>query len=346
MNPPRLGFAARAALAMVLSAAAAMSPAQPHIEPRDVAPNALAVDPGAPELDQRLDRLRADAASPNRERAGHAAWLLGLLALHGVGQAADGARAQDWFQRAWRMGYPLAPAGLAWCAIDGCGGLPQLREAQSWIDTFRRVSPARAATLQWLLAQRRAGVDPAGTQAANSARASLLAAAKADDAYAQNELALEHAAAGRWGEAAELLRMAAPRSPAAAANLQVLQSRRAGAGPPRESASQEEAWYQRARRYHRGDGVPANYTEAIRLYELAAARGHAKARRMLELIFSRPAPDGTPDVLWIRQLADAEFSPEGTVSLDPPRPLLATLQRDSTPLLELVPKEWRSQPLR
>ena len=36
----------------------------------------------------------------------------------------------------------------------------------------------------------------------------------------------------------------------------------------------------------------ANYTEALRLYQQAASHGHVASRRMLELIYSRPAQGG------------------------------------------------------
>jgi TPR repeat protein len=103
-----------------------------------------------------------------------------------------------------------------------------------------------------------------------------------------------------------------------------------------------DEWLAQARRYHRGDGVPSNYTEAIRLYQIAAASGSRPAKRMLELIYSRPAPGGTIDVAWMRQLATMEVSPEGSVLTlqAPPTPQLFV--RDPTPLFVLIPQEWRA----
>lgn len=51
-----------------------------------------------------------------------------------------------------------------------------------------------------------------------------------------------------------------------------------------------------AQRYHRGDRQPANFVKAIRPYRLAQNQGSEQARKMLELIFSRPDPDGSVDV--------------------------------------------------
>lgn len=54
-----------------------------------------------------------------------------------------------------------------------------------------------------------------------------------------------------------------------------------------------------AQRYHRLDQQPANFVKAIRLYRLAQNQGSEQARKMLELIFSRPDPDGSVDVAWM-----------------------------------------------
>ena len=64
------------------------------------------------------------------------------------------------------------------------------------------------------------------------------------------------------------------------------------------------------------------------------------ARRMLELIFSRPAPGGGVDIAWLQQLARMDVSAVGGVTLLPPT-VTAALQRDPTPLYDLVPAEWR-----
>lgn len=108
-------------------------PAAPQIDPR-AAPSAPALPTarsGAPRLDPALQReliaLRR-AAEPrsgfgSTQAAANAAWTLGLIELHAGLAPGSPAQAQVWFERAARYGrQPLAYAGLAWCAIDGCGG--------------------------------------------------------------------------------------------------------------------------------------------------------------------------------------------------------------------------------
>lgn len=62
---------------------------------------------------------------------------------------------------------------------------------------------------------------------------------------------------------------------------------------------------------------------------------------MLELIYSRPAPGGSVNVAWMRQLASMDVTAEGAIlSIStPPTPLLFV--RDQTPLYEFIPQEWR-----
>lgn len=323
--------------------------------------------PEVPRVDESLQkalaRLRSDAtSSPNASdpaarspariaRAREASWLLGLLALHGIGMPVDTGQAQAWFVRAQRLGHPLAAAGLAWCAIEGCLGPPQPAAARPWIDALAKTDPGRAFYLQWLVEKaQRGGKDAApGPELPASAvppvpapeRNLLLRAARAGSVHAQSELAIEDATAGRVQEAARRFRELAPRSPAAASNAAVLQERLRPATTPRDK-SQATELFERARRYHRGEGVPANYTEAIRLYEQAANQGSAEARRMLELIFSRPAPGGSIDIAWMQQLANVDVSRSGRVTVNPPT-AGGGLRRDPTPLYDLVPKEWRDR---
>lgn len=298
---------------------------------------------------QALRKLRAEAALadghlPSSKRARDASWVLGLLVLHGIGMPADGAQAQDWFERAHRMGHPLAPAGLAWCAIDACTGLPQFEAARTWIGALAQVDPARALYLEWVLAKRQAdATGPGSSQVrdATSMRELLLRAERLGSPQALAELAIEDAAAGRQSDALRRFRQAAQHSPSAAANAARLSERplpaQALAGP----SAQE--WFLQALRYHRGEGVPSNYAEAVRLYEMAAARGHGPARRMLELIFSRQAPGGGVDVQWMQQLARADVSSPGPATIQPtPGPPL--LLREPSPLYDLVPAEWRRPP--
>ncbi|WP_311220879.1 MULTISPECIES: hypothetical protein [unclassified Acidovorax] len=363
---------------------------------------------GDPAMDQPIQRLRAlaegaaPAAAPPTDATGQkaprraarapqrpstaqrdAAWLMGLLSLHGVGMTQDAAQARHWFDIARQAGHPLAPAGLAWCDIDGCGGPPNPAAARPWISQLRAADPALALYLDWWVATRlaplpvaRPAQSPGATPTSESApphRALLARAARAGSAGALTELALENIAQGDTSAALEQLRTAAPRSPAAAANLQQLAARGPGdsvAAPPAQptratavatratamqpadttvdtpSRQSGEQLFQQAQRFHRGDGVPSNYSEAIRLYQQASASGSAPARRMLELVYSRPAPGGTVDISWMQQLARFDVSQSGALLSVLPAPSPQPFTRDPSPLYELLPPEWRSPPQR
>jgi TPR repeat protein len=342
------------ASSLLLTAAAAQVPAQdaapPALDPsqlRETVPRTP--EPPEASREQAVQRLRAAAARPATAR--DASWLLGLLALHGAGMPQDAAQAQAWFLRAQQLGHPLAPAGLAWCAIDGCAGAPQPAVGRRWLTALRQVDPGRALYLEWLLESRLAPMRLASPDLRSPAIAPaprhdlLQRAAREGNVQAQTELGIESAAAGRFAEAAELFRRPALRSAAAAANAALVQERMQPRGNETpglsqlSQLSQAEQWFQQARRYHLGIGVPSNYTEAIRLYQMAASQGNARARRMLGLIFSRPAPGGGVDIVWMRELAQMEVPDSGQAVLLAPS--ASSWQRDPTPLYDLVPPEWR-----
>src|SRR5690606_33976280 len=98
-----------------------------------------------------------------------------------------------------------------------------------------------------------------------------------------------------------------------------------------------------ARKFHRGTGVPVNYVEAVRLYRQAEAKGSVEARRMLSLIFSRPAPlsMGGINVGWMQQLAYAD--PMTTIPTVGVPSTVDLLYREPTPLYDLLPDFWRQQ---
>ncbi len=261
---------------------------------------------------------------------------------------ADAADARRWFERAQLLGHALAPAGLAWCLIDGCAAPPNPAAARPWIARLRSTDPGRALYLEWLVETKLAPLHMAttGTRDTTAApppwRELLVRAAQAGNAQALNELGLESVSAGRLPEALAQFRAAAQRSPAAAANAQLLASRLQAPtqSPPRSQNANE--WFTQALRYHRGDGVPSNYAEALRLYQVAAANGSKPAQRMLERIYSRPAADGSVDIAWMQQLANLDVTREGAVlpTLSAPSPQLFV--RDPTPLYDMIPPPWRA----
>ena len=313
-------------------------------------PNATLPHP-APRSTSRPARSAETADLAPRD----AAWLLGLLALHGIGMPADPAQAQQWFAKARQWGHPLAAAGLAWCEIDGCTGAPHPAAARPWITQLRSTDPARALYLEWWVATRLAPLPLArpvapGRDAQTDPsphRALLLRAAQAGSAGALTELGLDNVAQGQLPAALERFKAASDRSPAAASNAGLLASRMQGEDASRATggatAGDRSAghFFAQAQRYHRGEGVPSNYAEAIRLYQVASASGSAPARRMLELIYSRPTTDGAVDIAWMQQLAQFDVSRPGSIRPALPAPGPQPFVRDPTPLYDLVPPAWR-----
>ena len=324
-------------------------------------------------LSQLRSRAEGKGVSPATQR--EAQWVMGLLALHGIAMAQDGPQARTWFERAQRAGHPLASAGLAWCAMDGCGQPPDPPAARPWIAQLAKTDPARAQYLEWLLARRLAPLstaEPVGEALAVAGTPDqelLQRAARSGSPGAQLEWGLALLAQDEPEAALRQFRAAAARSSSAATNAQMLGERLrpagqlvsaqgsstpAAQGPQamqrtpqlsgapseqdiqvRQPVTAQQQWEQ-AQRYHRGDGVPANYTEALRLYQQAASHGHVASRRMLELIYSRPAPGGGVDIGWMQQLA--RIDPMTMQPMAPVSP--APYRRDPTPLFDMVPAPW------
>lgn len=313
--------------------------------------------PGAdnPALESDLARLRATALSttvpgPRARRAqANASWVLGLLYLHGIGVAASPADAATWFYRARTLGEPLASAGLAWCEIEGCKGPADPVAARRWIAQLRAVNLPRAQFLQWLVEARLSPLQIAAPGPRNEPAAAglpsrqlLLSAAQGGDVHARIELGFESLAANRPAEALEYFRAAALRSPAAAANAALLSERLADTSinrrPLAAASSSSDDTLALAQRNHRGEGQPANFVEAIRLYQLAKNQGNVQAKKMLALIFSRPRPDGQIDIAWMQHLAYVNLANEA-LSLDSTTARQA-LRREPTPLFDLLPQPW------
>lgn len=313
--------------------------------------------PGSAPQQNRKQRSAPVRAATGELNAPEAAWLLGLLTLHGLAMPADPSQAQQWFERAYMLSHPLAPAGLAWCQLTGCVTRPNPAAALEWIALVRRVDTGLASYLEWHVARELAplpetsSTTPRGYGTPGSADAPrpevqklLLDAARLGNPHARNELGLEYLSRGNLDQALAHFVGAASRSEAAAANAALLKERikaadRTAPGAARNSAAD---WYLQARRYHRGEGVPSNYAEAVRLYQIAASSGDSRARKMLELIFSRPAPDAAVDIGWMQQLATLDPGIENTPPVAPAVTTSYIWQRDPTPLYAFVPSEWRA----
>jgi len=329
----------------------ASSPAQasaPVIDPGQMQPTApglgTSVARASPHPALQQLRAQADGSAPagkstpaaRRQAQRDAAWQLALVSLHGAGAPQDPAAARRWFERAQELGHPLASAGLAWCAIDGCGEAPQPIAAAPWIVQLRRADPARALYLEWLRARQLAPLSGSRPTAADGL---LARAAAGGNPAAQVEYGLALLEGDQRPAALRQFRQAAARSPAAAANAQWLEGS-AALGQPHQDADAGARWLAEARRYHRGEGVPANYTEALRLYQRAANAGSAPARRMLQTLYSRPGPGGVINIPWMQQLARLDLDALGQAT---PAALAAghAFARDPTPLYDLVPAQWR-----
>ena len=349
------------ALAVLLAAAALgaaarvqpLPPPAPGVDPAQIErPAPRLAGPDDPALAAELQHLRTLAAGGGT--AGRqAAWRLALLHLNGIVPDTRPGEARRWMTQAYTQGETMAAAGLAWCAIEACeGGAADPAAALRWIAALRAVDAPRAQYLEWLLGERlappsaapHAGSDAAARRQEARQQALLARAARGGNAAARIEQGFAQLAEDRPEDAARSFESAAARSPAAAANAQLLRQRLAPLPAPRSrAASAGEQWLAMAQRFHRGEGVPANFAEAIRLYQLAAQAGNVQAQRMLALITSRPAPGGQIDVAWMRELAALDIA-SAWPRPDVAAPAALPLQRDRTPLFDLLPPRWRQEP--
>ncbi|MFV0679612.1 tetratricopeptide repeat protein [Ottowia sp.] len=334
---------------------------QPQIDtPAIATPSLNARDSGADRIRRELQRLTRTAESTrtvgSTTKSAQAAWQLGLIYLHGAGVRQDLGAAQRWFEQAARFGRePWAYAGMAWCHIDGCMGPPSPDAAAQAIAQLRPRHPARADYLEWVLRARQAPLQvakPGQTQDQAlelSHRPLLEKAAAAGDVHANIELGMNAAARQQLDQAERYFRRAGAQSAAAQANLQELAARHARPNPAPANTTRPNTTTHPgaadalalARKYHRGEGVPANFAEAIRFYQLAESRGSVEAKRMLALINSRPAPGGGFNAAWMQQLAYANAST--TIPTIGTGSATHMLHREPTPLYDLLPAFWRQQ---
>lgn len=288
--------------------------------------------------------------SPAQVQVRSAAWVLGLLHLHGMGVAQDPAQALFWFKQANQLGESLAAAGLAWCAIEGCEALPDPAAARPWVTQLRAVKPGRALYLDWLI---ESTLSPLQASSANSVqeiektrqtrKELLLNAAKLQDAQALIELGFDSVAAERTAEAQAYFQTAATSSKVAADNAKLVMRRQSDQKTLCQVSNAEEltasTLLTSAQALQRGDRCQVNYFEAIRLYNLAAAKGNVIAKRMLALIYSRPGPAGGINITWMQQLANLNVN---TLSptLDSPG-VSPMLRREPTAVSDLIPPYLR-----
>jgi uncharacterized protein len=298
---------------------------------------------GAPRLDIGPIGSSADAA-----------WLLGLVYAHGAGVAQDLGQSQQWFERALAGGQALGAAGLAWCALEGCKGQVNIPLARTYIASLKKTNLARALYFEWLVESKlspfQPGAQPSPESNAGSgdlvARDTLAQAARLGDIHALIELGLDSVAAQRISAARGYFQRAASTSAAAKHNLRLLDTQQDIVNTADNTqivnyASMDAAaLLSAARRNHRGTGQPVNYSEAIRLYRMAEAKGSAQARDMLALIFSRTSATGEVDLAWIQRLAQLDVSGTAASYKSLGAPLF---QRERTPLYDYLPELWKAR---
>ena len=283
-----------------------------------------------------------------------AAWLLGLVYAHGAGVAQDLGASQLWFERALAGGHPLGAAGLAWCALEGCKGQVNIPLARNYIASLKKTSQARALYFEWLVESKLSPFQPStppnseGSVSAGDlvAQGILAQSARLGDIHALIELGLDSVSAQRISAARGYFQRAAATSTAAAHNLRLLDTQQdivntADNQNTINYANMDgSALLSAARRNHRGSGQPVNYSEAIRLYRMAEAKGSAQARDMLALIFSRTSATGEVDLAWIQRLAQLDVSGTAAGYKAFGAPLF---QRERTPLFDYLPELWKAR---
>jgi TPR repeat protein len=259
------------------------------------------------------------------------------------------AQAQLLIERAVTLGARQALAGMAWCAIEGCATIPDPAKAGQWTTPLRAVNRPLSLYLEWLAQDRLTPLRTATLDLQTSDREPALtapkllrSAAQAGNIHALIELGLNAVAAQQPGKALKYFQQAAGDSDVAAANAAIVaQGMRPQAVAESDASKIPLELLTQAQRFHRGDGVSVNYSEAIRLYRLAAAKGSTEAERMLALIYSRPLVNGGVDIAWISQLSALDLSrttPSLRVKTSPRQ-----LQRERSALIDLLPAKWRAR---
>lgn len=297
----------------------------------------------------RDQSLTAPTHAAQRVRAGQAAWLLGLVYLHGASVRASPTKARQWFTLSLYYGEPLAVAAMVWCALDGCQSAPDRVQAQYWVPRLRAIDPGRAAYFQWLIERQLHPVTLGASEGLESQSAIgrywLDKSVSAGNVHGMIALGILYAEDHDLERALALFERAAPQSRVADQNATWIRQRIAlsksiSLARSSESAhgSSAQALFKAARDHHRGDGVPINYVEAIRLYQQAENAGSAPARRMLALIYSRTTADGTLDPLWMRQLGDLDVA--ALAPRQDAAPGISALRREPTGLIDLLPPQW------
>ena len=242
---------------------------------------------------------------------GHAMLRLAHAYLYGLdGATRDAGVAANWFERAAVAQEPLALLGHAYVLALGVGVPKNVGKARELLQRAEGLGYARAYYLHAQLEGQLIGP----TQASR-ARALIGEAAERGDALAQNALGVNYERLGDRVTARLWYAKAIQGSQAARANLARLDKSGVADADDRlglqllrdqAAAGDSNAQFLLARRQHRGDGTPADYTQALLNYRLSAAQDYAPAKRMLQLILSKTGPYGQLDPQWMQQVANVD----------------------------------------
>ncbi len=211
-----------------------------------------------------------------------------------------------WFARAAASGEPRAYLALGHLYAEGLGTSRNTGLARDYLE---RALDAGLPRAYLLLASALQGLPPSKRR--DDPQQLLTLGLQANDGPSGNALGMLFEAKGAFNEAERAYRDAERLgSKAATQNIVRLGllrdklSRNSLARlNDRARLGDADAQYELAVRFHRGEGIPVNYGDAIRYYERSAAAGNPAAKRMLLLITSRPSATGTLNVAWMQELA-------------------------------------------
>lgn len=218
------------------------------------------------------------------------------------------------------MNEPHGMLATGYFLFMGYGTTPDYAKAKRYLERANGLGFVRATTLLGLLEQR---TNPQPSN--QSALRLLMKAANMGDSVAANALANLYHRRGNitdavvWNEKAIALGSYAakrnqkslttapnqPRQIVTVTNNEHLQKLH-----QESQAGNGQASYELATRYHKGAGVSQNFSEAIRLYRLAAQQGSDQARKILPIILSKQNASGTSlNSLWMQETSNMVATP-------------------------------------
>lgn len=244
---------------------------------------------------------RIDTALVSQARAGdpQAAWRVALALFSGDCTAQNYGQVLGFIEMAAQSGHACATGALGLMMVRGWGIGRDLLQARELLERSALAGCRRAYYWSWL-----ADELAARPQTRERALLQLMKGADAGDGHALNALAVVREIDGQRGDARMLYaRAASAGNTTARTNLARLaryfskSSEKPGVAllTRRADAGDAQAQYQLARRFHQGDGISANYVQALKWYQRAADKGNPAAREMLTLIQARLGNGDAPD---------------------------------------------------